>query len=135
MNSNDLTITDVQCFPIQAPGRTLVMVVVDTKSGISGVGEAGLQRRPRAIAGAIESLKRVLIGEDASRIEHLWQTMFRGGFYPADRVIGSTLAAIDTALWDIKGKALNVPVYELLGGRCRDRIECYPHLPASHLND
>jgi galactonate dehydratase len=82
-----------------------------------------------AIAGAIESLKRVLIGRDATRIEHLWQTVFRGGFYPADRVIGSALAAIDVALWDIKGKALDVPVYELLGGRTRDRIECYPHLP------
>lgn len=129
MRSNGLTITDVQCYPMQAPGRTLVAVVVDTEAGIYGVGEAGLQRRPLAIAGAIESLKRVLIGQDASRIEHLWQKISRGGFYPADRIIGSALAAIDIALWDIKGKALGVPVYELLGGRCRDRIECYPHLP------
>jgi len=129
-----MTITDIQCFPMQAPGRTIVVVAVDTESGISGVGEAGLQRRPMAIAGAVESLKRVLIGQDASRIEHLWQTVFRGGFYPADRIIGSTLAAIDIALWDIKGKVLDVPVYELLGGRCRDRIECYPHIPASGLN-
>lgn len=129
MNIPGLTITDVQCFPMQAPGRTLVAVVVDTEGGIYGIGEAGLQRRPLAIAGAIESLKRVLVGQDASRIEHLWQKVFRGGFYPADRIIGSALAAIDIALWDIKGKALGVPVYELLGGRCRDRIECYPHLP------
>jgi len=129
MSKTGLTITDIQCFPMQGPGRTLVVVAVDTDGGISGVGEAGLQRRPLAIAGAIESLKRVLIGQEASRIEHLWQTVFRGGFYPADRIIGSALAAIDTALWDIKGKALGVPVYELLGGRVRDRIECYPHLP------
>jgi len=129
MGFGEVTITDIECIPLQMPGRTLVMVVVDTDKGISGVGEAGLQRRPMAIAGAIESLKRVLIGRDASRIEHLWQTVFRGGFYPADRIIGSTLAAIDIALWDIKGKLLDVPVYELLGGRTRDRIECYPHLP------
>ncbi len=122
-------ITDVQCFPMQAPGRTIVVVVIDTDRGISGIGEAGLQRRPMAIVGAIESLKRVLVGRHASRIEHLWQTVSRGGFYPADRVIGSALAAIDMALWDIKGKVLGVPVYELLGGQCRDRIECYPHLP------
>lgn len=133
MRAADDTITDVQCFPVQAPGRTLVVVVVDTAGGIHGVGEAGLQRRPLAIAGAIESLKRVLVGQNASRIEHLWQTVFRGGFYPADRIIGSSLAAIDTALWDIKGKALGVPVYELLGGRCRDRIECYPHLPGPYV--
>jgi galactonate dehydratase len=135
MRGIDLTISDIQCLPIQAPGRTLVMVVVETANGISGIGEAGLQRRPRAIAGAIESLRRVLIGEDATRIEHLWQTVFRGGFYPADRVIGSALAAVDMALWDIKGKALDVPVYELLGGRCRDRVECYPHLPAVNSHD
>ena len=106
MSLRDITITGIECIPLQMPGRTLVMVVVDTDQGISGVGEAGLQRRPMAIVGAIESLKRVLIGRDASRIEHLWQTVFRGGFYPADRVIGSALAAIDIALWDIKGKAL-----------------------------
>jgi L-alanine-DL-glutamate epimerase-like enolase superfamily enzyme len=135
MSKTSLTITNIECFPMQAPGRTVVVIAVDTDGGISGVGEAGLQRRPMAIAGAVESIKRVLIGADASRIEHLWQTVFRGGFYPADRVIGSTLAAIDQALWDIKGKALDVPVYELLGGRCRDRIECYPHLPKSSLTD
>lgn len=129
MGMRQITITDIECIPLQMPGRTIVVVVVETDAGISGIGEAGLQRRPLAIAGAIESLKRVLIGKDASRIEHIWQTIFRGGFYPADRIIGSALAAIDLALWDIKGKALDVPVYELLGGRCRDRIECYPHLP------
>jgi galactonate dehydratase len=133
MKSKDLTIVDITCVPMQAPGRTIVAVVVDTASGISGVGEAGLQRRPAAIAGAIESLKRVLIGQDGSRIEHLWQTVFRGGFYPADKIMGSALAAIDIALWDIKGKALGVPVYELIGGRCRDQVECYPHLPASYV--
>ena len=124
-----ITILRRDRLPLQMPGRTIVMVIVDTDAGISGVGEAGLQRRPLAVSGAIDSLKRVLIGQDARRIEHLWQTLFRGGFYPADRVIGSAIAAIDMALWDIKGKALDVPVYELLGGRCRDRIECYPHLP------
>jgi galactonate dehydratase len=59
------------------------------------------------------------------RIEHLWQRMFRGGFYPAERLIGSALSGIDIALWDIKGQALGVPVYELLGGRCRDYVECF----------
>src|SRR5262249_5465596 len=66
-----------------------------------------------------------LIGDDPMRIEYLWQRMFRGGFYPADRLVGSVMSAIDIALWDIKGQALGVPVYELLGGRCRDKLECF----------
>lgn len=120
-----MRIADVRVHPVQAPGRTLVVVVVETDAGIAGVGEAGLQRRWRAIEGAVEHLKAWLIGRDPMRIEFLWQEMFRGGFYPADRTIGSALSAIDIALWDIKGHALGVPVYELLGGRCRDYVECF----------
>lgn len=124
-----MKITNIECLPVQAPGRTLVPVVVETEADITGVGEAGLQRRWQAISGAIEHLKPWLIGQDARRIEYLWQRMFRGGFYPADRLIGSALSAIDIALWDIKGQALGVPVYELLGGRCRDHVEVFttPH--------
>ncbi|MBN1553754.1 MAG: mandelate racemase/muconate lactonizing enzyme family protein [Phycisphaerae bacterium] len=120
-----MKITDIQCIPVQAPGRTLVPVLVHTDEGIVGVGEAGLQRRWEAILGAIEHMKQWLIGLDPMRIEYLWQRMFRGGFYPADRLIGSAIAGIDIALWDIKAQALNVPVYELLGGRCRDYLECF----------
>lgn len=120
-----MKIRDITVHPVQAPGRTLVPLLVHTDEGITGVGEAGLQRRWKAIAGAVEHLKRWLIGEDPMRIEHLWQTMFRGGFYPADRLIGSAMSAIDIALWDIKGQALGVPVWQLLGGRCRDHVECF----------
>jgi galactonate dehydratase len=120
-----MKITDIQVHPLQAPGRTLVVVTVHTDEGIVGVGEAGLQRRWRAIEGAVEHLKRWLIGQDPARIEYLWQRMWRGGFYPADRLIGSTISGIDIALWDIKGKSLGVPVYELLGGRCRDFVEAF----------
>lgn len=120
-----MKITDITVHPVQAPGRTLVIVLVETDAGLTGVGEAGLQRRWKAIIGAVEHLKKWLIGEDPARIENLWQRMARGGFYPADRLIGSAMSAIDIALWDIKGQALGVPVYELLGGRCRDRVECF----------
>jgi galactonate dehydratase len=118
-------ITNIETIPVQAPGRTLVPVIVETDSGLVGVGEAGLQRRWKAIAGAIEHMKKWLIGQDPMRIEHLWQRMFRGGFYPGDRLIGSAISAIDIALWDIKGQALGAPVYELLGGRCRDYVEVF----------
>jgi L-alanine-DL-glutamate epimerase-like enolase superfamily enzyme len=67
------------------------------------------------------------LGQDPSRIEHLWQYLFRGGFFPAGRIAASVLSAIDMALWDIRGKALGVPVYELLGGLVRDKVVCYPH--------
>jgi galactonate dehydratase len=122
-----MKISDIQVHPLQAPGRTLVVVTVHTSDGVIGVGEAGLQRRWLAIAGAVEHMKRWLVGEDPARIEYLWQRMARGGFYPADRLIGSAIAGIDIALWDIKGQVLGVPVYELLGGRCRDHVEAFGH--------
>lgn len=120
-----MKITDIECIPVQAPGRTLAPVLVHTDVGITGVGEAGLQRRWKAIAGAIEHIRQWLVGEDPFRIEHIWQRLYRGGFYPGDRLIGSMIAGIDIALWDIKGKALGAPVYELLGGRCRDFVQCF----------
>lgn len=120
-----MKIRDIEIHPIQAPGRTLVIVLVHTDKGLTGVGEAGLQRRWKGIQGVTEHLKRWLIGEDPMRIEHLWQRMWRGGFYPADRLVGSVVSGIDIALWDLKGQALGVPVFELLGGRCRDHVACF----------
>jgi len=79
------------------------------------------------VAGAVEHLTPLLLGQDPFRIEHIWQMLFRGGFFPADKIGCSALSAIDIALWDIKGQALGVPVYDLLGGRVRDRVVCYPH--------
>jgi galactonate dehydratase len=67
------------------------------------------------------------VGQDPFRTEHIWQMLFRGGFFPAQRILSSAISAIDIALWDIKGKALGVPVYELLGGLARDKVVCYPH--------
>ena len=94
------------------------IVTVETDQGITGIGEGGSQE-------TIEQCGAMLIGEDPSRIEHLWQMMFRGYFYPPGREKLHSLGALDLALWDIKGKALGVPVYELLGGLSRDHLECY----------
>ena len=94
------------------------IVTVETDQGIMGVGEGGSAETVQQCAGMI-------IGEDAGRIDHLWQMMYRGYFYPAGREKLDALGAIDLALWDIKGKALGVPVYELLGGLARDHVECY----------
>jgi len=122
-----MRITGIETFPVWGGHRNFLFVVVDTDEGIYGVGEAGLTARELAVVGAIEHFKPLLIGEDPFRTEHIWQTLFRGGFFPAGKVLGSAISAIDIALWDVKGKALGVPVHVLLGGRVRDRVVCYPH--------
>ncbi|HUY14733.1 MAG TPA: mandelate racemase/muconate lactonizing enzyme family protein [Terriglobia bacterium] len=94
------------------------IVTVETDQGITGIGEGGSPD-------TVKQCGAMIIGEDASRIDHLWQMMFRGYFYPAGREKLDALGAIDLALWDIKGKALGVPVYALLGGLSRDHVECY----------
>ena len=121
-----MKITDVKVH-LAKEWRTFCFVVVETDEGISGLGEAGITGRELAVQGAIEHFKPLLIGQDPFRSEHLWQLLFRGGFFPAQRILTSAIAAIDIALWDIKGKALGVPVYELLGGRARDRVITYNH--------
>jgi galactonate dehydratase len=122
-----LKITGIESFAINVNGRNSIYCVVDTDAGISGIGECGIASRAHAIVGAFKHLEAQIVGQDASRIEYLWQLMWRGGFFPGGIVTGSAISAIDIALWDIKGKALGVPVYELLGGRVRDRVVCYPH--------
>jgi len=94
------------------------IVTIETDQGITGIGEGGSKE-------SVEQCAAMIIGEDPSRIEHLWQMMFRGYFYPAGREKLDALGALDLALWDIKGKALGAPVYELLGGLARDHLECY----------
>ncbi len=121
-----MKITDITVY-LAKEWRTFAFVVVDTDEGIYGIGEAGITGRELAIQGTIEHFKPFLIGEDPFRTEHLWQRMFRGGFFPSQRIQTAAMAAIDVALWDIKGKALGVPVYDLLGGRCRDKVLTYCH--------
>jgi len=94
------------------------IVTVETDAGLTGIGEGGSPDLVRQVA-------TQLIGQDPTRIEHLWQLMFRGLFYPAGREKTHSIGALDLALWDLKGKALGVPVHQLLGGLSRDYIECY----------
>ncbi|MBO4297999.1 MAG: galactonate dehydratase, partial [Clostridia bacterium] len=86
-----------------------------------------LEGRAKTVEAAINELRPVLIGADPTRIEHLWQTMYCTTFYRGGPILTSCISGIEQALWDIKGKALGVPVYELLGGRCRDKIRMYSH--------
>ena len=99
-------------------GQSNIVVTVETDAGITGIGEGGWKE-------LIENCAAFLIGQNASDTDHLWQMMYRGDFYPAGREKLHALGALDMALWDLKGKAIGVPVYTLLGGMSRKYIECY----------
>ncbi len=126
-----MKITDVRTFLVQdreRPGRNYAFVKVYTDEGLTGLGEAGINGKELALKGMIDTYAPVLRGMDPSRIEHIWQTLWRGQFFRGGHVHAAAVAAIDIALWDLRGKALGVPVYELLGGRTRDYARCYCHV-------
>lgn len=108
--------------------RPFLFIEVETDAGITGVGEAGLTSRERAVEGALSHLAPLVIGQSPFDTERLWQEMFRSGFFPAGTVQTAAIAAIDIALWDIKAQALRVPLYQLLGGAARDRVLTYAHV-------
>ena len=98
---------------------------VETDAGLCGWGEPIVEGRAHTVQAAVEELSYYFMGKDPGHIEDLWQTFYRGGFYRGGPEVMSAIAGIDQALWDIKGKRLGVPVYDLLGGRCRDRLRVY----------
>jgi galactonate dehydratase len=102
-----------------------MLLKIETDEGISGWGEPVIEGRARTVETAVHELAELLVGQDPARINDLWQLMYRGGFYRGGAILMSAIAGIDQALWDIKGKALGVPVYQLLGGLVRDRIKTY----------
>ena len=127
-----MKITRLKTYQIQGEGSPGYLVVrVETDAGIHGLGEAGIRFWGDSIEKAVERLSEIVVGEDPLSTERLWQHMFRGSFFPADGVYSCAISAIDIALWDIKGKALGVPVYKLLGGPVRDKVVCYPHCQGS----
>ena len=123
-----MKITGIQPFAVGTNGRNYLFVKVETDEGIDGIGEAGVTWKELAVAEAINHLADMIMGEDPMSIEHLWQIMLRGSFFPGGKVVSSAISAIDIALWDIKGKALGVPIYSLLGGPVRRKVVCYPHI-------
>jgi galactonate dehydratase len=124
---------------IRVPPRW-IFVRVRTDDGLEGWGEAIVPKRANAVIGAITDLTDNIRGTDAGHIEDIWQRMHRDGFYRGGPVLGTAAAAIEIALWDIKGKRLGVPVHELLGGPVRDRVRTYawvggdtPHDVVAHV--
>ncbi|MCX4489949.1 galactonate dehydratase [Streptomyces anulatus] len=98
---------------------------VDTDEGVTGWGEPVVEGRAHTVAAAVDELSDYLVGQDPMRIEDHWQVLTKGGFYRGGPILSSAVAGIDQALWDIKGKALGVPVWQLLGGNVRDRARVY----------
>jgi galactonate dehydratase len=124
-----MKITAVRQFLVDEPtGPALFVKIETTNPDISGYGEATVHFFPRAVAGMVEEVAQYLIGEDPRRIEYLWQAGFRRLFMRGGPVTGAALAGIDMALWDILGKLLNAPVYQLLGGLARKKVRVYGHV-------
>jgi mannonate dehydratase len=113
---------------ITSPGRNFVTLKIETDEGIYGLGDGTLNGRELAVASCLtDHLLPCIVGRDPFQTEDIWQYLYRGGYWRRGPVQMSAIAAIDVALWDIKGKALNTPVYNLLGGKSRDGVLVYAH--------
>ncbi len=113
---------------ITCPGRNFVTLKIITDEGIHGIGDATLNGRELAVASYLKDhVIPCLIGKDASQIEDIWQYLYKGAYWRRGPVTMSAIAAVDTALWDIKAKAANMPLYQLLGGKCREGVMVYGH--------
>jgi len=120
-----MKITDIKAFPLRA-SRDILVVKVETDEGIYGLGEGGCSSREVAEAEVVRHYARFLVGMDPMRKEHIWQKCYRSNYHEGGRVLTGAISAIDIALWDIMGKKLGVPVYQLLGGACRERVLGFP---------
>jgi len=118
------------------PDRNFVTLKLETDKGIYGLGDATLNGRELAVASYLEDhVVPLLIGRDPSRIEDTWQYLYKGAYWRRGPVMMTAIAAVDTALWDIQGKALEVPVYQLLGGASRDNVMVYGHANGSDVDE
>jgi mandelate racemase/muconate lactonizing protein len=120
-----MKVTGIKTFICHAYRTNWVFVKVLTDEGITGVGEATLEYREPTVVQAIKELERYLVGKDPHNIEEFWHRVYRDAYWRGGVVLMSALAGVEMALWDIKGKALGVPVYQLLGGKVRDSVKCY----------
>ena len=128
-------ITRVRTVAVGAGWRNYVFVLLETDAGLTGLGEASLGGQTHAVLGAVKDLEPLLLGADPFRIEHLWQQAYRHAFWHGGVTFLSALAGVEVALWDIKGQALGVPIYRLLGGHVRDRIRAYANGPRGETPD
>ena len=120
-----MKVTDVKTFIVDCFRTNWVFVKVYTDDGINGVGEGTLEYKEKALAGAVEHIKSYLLGKDPRQIEKHWHSIYRDAYWRGGAVLMSALSAVETALWDILGKSLGVPVYQLLGGKANEDCRIY----------
>ena len=121
---------------LSCPGRNFVTVVIETDDGVVGVGDATLNGRELSVASYLDDhVLPLLIGLDARSIEDIWHFLYKGSYWRRGPVTMTAIGAIDMALWDIKGKCLDTPVYNLLGGRARDGVTVYGHANGATIED
>ena len=120
-----MKVTDIKCFAVDCFRTNWVFVKVYTDEGIDGVGEATLEYKEKALIGAVEHIKEYLVGKNPLDIEKHWHAIYRDAYWRGGPVLMSALSAVEMALWDIFGKHLNVPVYQLLGGKVNDKVRIY----------
>src|SRR6476661_6007964 len=121
---------------VTSPDRNFVTLKLTTDDGLTGLGDATLNGRELAVVAYLtEHVVPLLIGADASRIEDTWQFLYRSAYWRRGPVTMTAIAAVDIALWDIKGRAAGMPVYQLLGGAARDGVMVYCHASGSTLDE
>ena len=119
-----------------SPGRNFVTLRLETEDGIHGLGDATLNGRELAVASYLaDHVLPLLVGRDARRVEDIWQLLYKGAYWRRGPVTMTAIGAVDTALWDIKGKALGVPVYQLLGGASREAVMVYGHASGGTIDE
>jgi mannonate dehydratase len=127
MTVSDLTITGAKVI-VTCPGRNFVTLKLETRSGLTGVGDGTLNGRELSVSSYLaDHIVPLLIGRDAHRIEDTWQYLYKGAYWRRGPVTMSAIAAVDMALWDLKAKAAGLPLYQLLGGACRESVMVYGH--------
>ncbi len=127
-----MRITDVKTYIVMVkPGREWMLVEVETDEGVTGLGECSDYASTPHLVGGIEAIKHFIVGSDPRNIEDIWQKLFHGYSDLNGRgYVSHLISAIDIALWDLKGKVLGVPIYQLLGGPVRDKVPVYTHIPS-----
>lgn len=120
-----MKISAIKAYPVWVGNRNQLIVKVETDAGIFGLGESGLSGRERAVIGVLDHFRPFLLGQNPMQRGRIWQELYRSQYFEGGRVLLAAQSAIDIALHDIVGKALGVPVYELLGGKQRDSIPCF----------
>lgn len=123
-----MKVTTVETFVLS---ERQVLVRVGTDEGLAGWGDATLEHKPGTVAAAVREMSGALLGEDPLPVTRHWQALTRGGFYRGGAVLGSAVAGLDQALWDLRGRYFGRPVHELLGGPVRDRVRMYAHAGAA----